>query len=83
MAFGVGTGYLGEWRLLPRSSGSPPEWHLEMKILACNSNRPLAEAISACINQPLTKASIRRFSDMEVFVEIEENIRGQDVFVIK
>ncbi|MED5395401.1 MAG: ribose-phosphate pyrophosphokinase [Pseudomonadota bacterium] len=54
-----------------------------MKILACNSNRPLAEAISACINQPLTKASIRRFSDMEVFVEIEENIRGQDVFVIQ
>ena len=54
-----------------------------MKILACNSNRPLAEAISACINQPLTKASIRRFSDLEVFVEIEENIRGQDVFVIQ
>ena len=54
-----------------------------MKILACNSNQPLAEAISACINQPLTKASIRRFSDMEVFVEIEENIRGQDVFVIQ
>ena len=54
-----------------------------MKILACNSNQPLAEAISACINQPLTKASILRFSDMEVFVEIEENIRGQDVFVIQ
>ena len=54
-----------------------------MKILACNSNRPLAEAISTCINHPLTKASIRRFSDMEVFVEIEENIRGQDVFVIQ
>jgi ribose-phosphate pyrophosphokinase len=54
-----------------------------MKILAGNSNRPLAEAISACINQPLTKASIRRFSDMEVFVEIEENVRGEDVFVIQ
>ena len=52
-----------------------------MKILAGNSNRPLAEAISACINLPLTKASIRRFSDMEVFVEIEENVRGEDVFV--
>jgi ribose-phosphate pyrophosphokinase len=54
-----------------------------MKILAGNSNRPLAEAISACINQPLTKASIRRFSDMEVFVEIEENVRGEDVFIIQ
>mgnify|MGYP000527717495 CR=1 FL=1 len=54
-----------------------------MKILAGNSNRPLAEAISACINLPLTKASIRRFSDMEVFVEIQENVRGEDVFVIQ
>ncbi|MEE2699517.1 MAG: ribose-phosphate pyrophosphokinase [Pseudomonadota bacterium] len=54
-----------------------------MKILAGNSNRPLAEAISACINQPLIKASIRRFSDMEVFVEIEENVRGEDVFFIQ
>ena len=54
-----------------------------MKILAGNSNRPLAEAISACISLPLTKASIRRFSDMEVFVEIEENVRGEDVFVIQ
>ena len=54
-----------------------------MKILAGNSNRPLAEAISAYINLPLTKASIRRFSDMEVFVEIEENVRGEDVFIIQ
>ncbi|MCW8970417.1 MAG: ribose-phosphate pyrophosphokinase [Rhodospirillales bacterium] len=54
-----------------------------MKILACNSNRPLAEAVSAYLNQPLTKASVRRFSDMEVFVEIEENVRGKDVFVIQ
>ncbi|MBT5307887.1 MAG: ribose-phosphate pyrophosphokinase-like domain-containing protein, partial [Rhodospirillaceae bacterium] len=36
-----------------------------MKIVACNSNRPLAEAISASLNLPLTKASVRRFSDME------------------
>ena len=48
-----------------------------------NSNRPLAEAISAYLNLPLTKASIRRFSDMEVFVEIQENVRGEDVFVIQ
>ena len=54
-----------------------------MKIIACNSNRPLAEAISAYVSQPLTQASIRRFSDMEVFVEIEENIRGEDTFVIQ
>jgi ribose-phosphate pyrophosphokinase len=54
-----------------------------MKILACNSNRPLAEAISAVLNLPLTKAAVRRFSDMEVFVEILENVRGEDVFVIQ
>jgi ribose-phosphate pyrophosphokinase len=54
-----------------------------MKIIACNSNRPLAEAISTYLNLPLTKASIRRFSDMEVFVEIHENVRGEDVFVVQ
>ena len=54
-----------------------------MKIIACNSNRPLAEAISAYLNLPLTKASVRRFSDMEVFVEIQENVRGEDVFVVQ
>src|SRR6266487_2736894 len=54
-----------------------------MKILACNANRPLAEAISNYLDLPLTKASVRRFSDMEVFVEIQENVRGEDVFVIQ
>ncbi len=54
-----------------------------MKLIAGNSNRPLAEAISAYLNVPLTRASIRRFSDMEIFVEILENCRGQDVFVIQ
>jgi len=54
-----------------------------MKIIACNSNRPLAEAVAAKLNLPLTRASIRRFADMEVFVEIHENIRGEDVFVIQ
>ncbi len=54
-----------------------------MKVLACNSNRPLAEAICATLNLPLTKASVRRFADMEVFVEILENVRGEDVFVIQ
>src|SRR5439155_10902084 len=54
-----------------------------MKILTCNSNRPLAEAITAYLGQPLTRASVRRFSDMEVFVEIHENVRGEDVFVVQ
>jgi ribose-phosphate pyrophosphokinase len=54
-----------------------------MKILTGNSNRPLAEALSTVINLPLTKASVRRFSDMEIFVEIDENVRGEDVFVIQ
>ena len=54
-----------------------------MKVLTCNSNRPIAEAISAYLSLPLTSASIRRFSDMEVFVEINENVRGEDVFVVQ
>ena len=54
-----------------------------MKVLSCNSNRPIAEAIARYLNIPLTSASIRRFSDMEVFVEINENVRGEDVFVIQ
>ena len=54
-----------------------------MKIVACNSNRPLAEAVAAALGLPLTRASVRRFADMEVFVEIHENIRGEDVFVVQ
>ena len=54
-----------------------------MKIVACNSNRPLAEAVAAKLNLTLTRASVRRFADMEVFVEIHENVRGEDVFVIQ
>jgi len=54
-----------------------------MKILAGNSNKPLAEAIVACLHLQLTNASIKRFSDMEIFVEIHENVRGEDVFVIQ
>ena len=53
-----------------------------MKIVACNSNRPLAEAVAASLNLPLARASIRRFADMEVFVEVHENVRGEDVFVV-
>ena len=54
-----------------------------MKVLAGNSNRPLAEAIAASLKMPIVQASIRRFSDMEVFVEIDENMRGEDVFIIQ
>ena len=54
-----------------------------MKIVACNSNRPLAEAVAAACGIPLTNASVRRFADLEVFVEIHENVRGEDVFVVQ
>ena len=54
-----------------------------MKIVACNSNRPLAEAVAASLGIPLTRALIRRYADMEVFVEIHENVRGEDVFVLQ
>ena len=54
-----------------------------MKILTGNSNRPLAEAISAKLALPLVKANIRRFADNEIFVEILENVRGEDVFIIQ
>ncbi len=54
-----------------------------MKVLSCNSNRPLAEAIATYLNVSLTQADVRRFADMEVFVEIHENVRGEDVFVVQ
>jgi len=54
-----------------------------MKIVACNSNRPLAEAVATALQLQLTRASVRRFADMEVFVEIHENVRGEDVFVVQ
>ncbi len=54
-----------------------------MKIVACNSNRPLAEAVATALNLPLCKAVVRRFADMEIFVEIQENVRGEDVFVVQ
>ncbi len=54
-----------------------------MKIVAGNSNRPLAEAVAAFCNLPLVNASIRRFSDQEVFVEIHENVRGEDMFLVQ
>jgi ribose-phosphate pyrophosphokinase len=54
-----------------------------MKLITGNSNTPLAQAIADYCELPLTKASVRRFADEEVFVEIQENVRGEDVFVIQ
>ncbi len=54
-----------------------------MKLVAGNSNRPLAEAIAGYLKVPLAKTQVKRFADMEIFVEVQENVRGQDVFVIQ
>lgn len=54
-----------------------------MKLVSGNSNRPLAEAIATYLNTPLTKCVVRRFADMEVFVEVQDNVRGDDVFIIQ
>jgi ribose-phosphate pyrophosphokinase len=54
-----------------------------MKLLAGNSNRELSEAVAQYLKLPFTKAVVRRFADMEVFVEIQENVRGEDMFVVQ
>jgi ribose-phosphate pyrophosphokinase len=54
-----------------------------MKLIAGNSNLPLARAIAGYLELPLTDASVRRFADDEIFVEIHENVRGEDMFVIQ
>ena len=54
-----------------------------MKLIACNANRPLAEAIADHLDCPLTDAEIKNFADNEIFVRINENVRGEDVFVIQ
>src|SRR5262252_7021731 len=54
-----------------------------IKLVAGNSNPALAEAIAAYLETPLTKAVVRRFADMEIFVEIQENVRGSDVFILQ
>jgi len=54
-----------------------------LKLVAGNSNRVLAEAIAAYLEIPLAKCLVRRFADQEIFVEIQENVRGEDVFVIQ
>jgi ribose-phosphate pyrophosphokinase len=54
-----------------------------MKLMAGNSNLPLVKSIAAYLELPVTEASVRRFADEEVFVEIHENVRGEDVFVVQ
>ncbi|WP_136660254.1 ribose-phosphate pyrophosphokinase [Nitratireductor sp. XY-223] len=54
-----------------------------MKLFSGNSNRVLAEAICNYLNIPLGNATVRRFADQEIFVEIKENVRGEDVFIIQ
>jgi ribose-phosphate pyrophosphokinase len=54
-----------------------------MKLMAGNSNLPLARSIAAYLELPLTDASVRRFADEEIFVEIHENVRGEDMFLLQ
>lgn len=54
-----------------------------MKLISCTSNQPLAESISDYLGIPLTEVGVRRFADQEIFLEILDNVRGEDVFVIQ
>lgn len=54
-----------------------------MKLVSGNANRPLAESIANHLRLSLAHASVKRFADMEIFVEIHENVRGEDVFIIQ
>ncbi len=54
-----------------------------MKLISGNANLPLARAIGSYLELPLTDVSVRRFADDEIFVEIHENVRGEDMFVIQ
>ncbi len=54
-----------------------------MKLIACNANRPLAEAIADYLDMRLTRSEVKTFADQEIFVRIDENVRGEDVFVIQ
>ena len=54
-----------------------------MKLMTCNSNRELSSEIASILNLPLTDVTIKKFADEEMFVEINENVRGQDVYLIQ
>jgi ribose-phosphate pyrophosphokinase len=65
------------------SGGNGPGGGKRIQIVAGNSNRSLSEAISAELKHPLTRSTVKRFADLEVFVEIHENVRGQDVYIVQ
>jgi ribose-phosphate pyrophosphokinase len=67
----------------PRGDASMSGKNGSIKLVAGNSNPVLAREIADWLKLPLTKASVRRFADMEIFVEIQENVRGSDVFIIQ
>jgi ribose-phosphate pyrophosphokinase len=67
----------------PRGDASMSAKNGSIKLVAGNSNPVLAQEIATALNIPLTKASVRRFADMEIFVEIQENVRGSDVFILQ
>lgn len=54
-----------------------------MKLISCTSNQPLTAAIAAYLDMPLTSVNVRRFADQEIFLEVLENVRGGDVFVVQ
>ena len=54
-----------------------------MKLMAGNANLPLARAVAGYLEIPLTDASVRRFADEEIFIEINENVRGEDLFIVQ
>jgi len=67
----------------PRGGASMSAKNGSIKLVAGNSNPALAQAIAGRLELPLTKAVVRRFADMEIFVEIQENVRGSDAFIIQ
>ncbi|ODT68942.1 MAG: phosphoribosylpyrophosphate synthetase [Pelagibacterium sp. SCN 63-23] len=54
-----------------------------MKLVTGNSNRPLAQAVASYLELPLTDCTVKRFADNEVYVEVQENVRGEDVFILQ
>src|SRR6266487_2576434 len=68
---------------MPKAKGTASGKNGAIKLVAGNSNQPLANAIAAHLQLALAKASVRRFADNEIFVEIHENVRGSDVFVVQ
>jgi ribose-phosphate pyrophosphokinase len=67
----------------PRGEAAMSAKNGSIKLVSGNSNPPLAQAIADGLGLPLTKAVVRRFADMEIFVEIQENVRGSDVFILQ